>query len=145
MLHEAAFWRGRSDVPSVDEALQRPDLARYVERWGRAGDRGLFARISRAAVGAVRVRLFSGADHGYGYVDDRTPELSIAVARDHRGCGIGRSLLAAMLTQARLDGVARISLSVESDNPASSLHENLGFVPVGTVDDTLTMVRAVRR
>lgn len=144
MLYEAAFWRNRPAAPPRDEALQQPGLARYVDAWGRPGDRGLVARISGAPAGAVWVRLFSEDEPGYGYVDDRTPELSIAVAQDHRGCGIGRCLMAAMLAQAHLDGVERISLSVETDNPARSLYDDLGFVPAGTLDGAVTMIRPLR-
>jgi ribosomal protein S18 acetylase RimI-like enzyme len=143
MLHEAAFWRGLVDAPPVDEALRRRDLARYVDDWGRPGDRGLVARVSGVRAGAVWVRLFRADDHGFGFVDERTPELSIAVAEDHRGCGIGRCLMAAMLAQACLDGVDRVSLSVKADNPALSLHDSLGFAPAGTVGNAVTMVRSV--
>lgn len=144
MLYEAAFWRGKLAAPPLDEALRQPDLARYVDDWGRPGDRGVVARISGAPAGAVWVRLFSEDDHGYGYVDDRTPELSIAVAEEHRGCGIGRCLMAGILAQAHLDSVDRISLSVERDNPAMSLYDNLGFVPAGTLGNAVTMVRTVQ-
>lgn len=143
MLYEAAFWRGTLDAPPADQALQQPALARYVDDWGRPGDRGLVARISEVPAGAVWVRLFNDDDHGYGYVDDRTPELSIAVAEDHRGCGIGRCLMAAMLVQAHLDGVDRVSLSVETDNPALSLYDSLGFAPAETVGNAVTMIRNV--
>lgn len=143
MLYAAAFWRQESGGSPVDEALRKPDLARYVESWGRPGDRGLVAHVSGTPAGAAWVRLFNDEDHGYGYVDDRTPELSVAVAEDHRGCGIGRCLVIAMLTQARLDGATRVSLSVEPDNPARSLYESLGFERVDTVDGALTMVRKI--
>lgn len=141
MVYEAAFWRGESGDPSVDEALGKPDLARYVEDWGRPGDRGLVARVGGASMGAVWVRLFDDQEHGYGYIDDQTPELSIGVVEEHRGRGIGRCLLTAMFAQARLDGFAGLSLSVEADNPARSLYEGLGFMPVDTADGALTMAR----
>lgn len=76
-------------------------------------------------------------------MDDGTPELSVAEAEEHRGCGIGRCLVTAILTQARLDRIAQVSLSVEPDNPARSLYESLGFKRVDTSDGALTMVRKV--
>jgi ribosomal protein S18 acetylase RimI-like enzyme len=139
MLLEAAFWRDTAEAPPVDEALQQPDLAVYIAGWGRPGDAGLVARVGGSPAGAVWVRHYHDDEHGYGYIDELTPELSIAVARDHRGCGIGRCLLTAMLVELRLQVVAQVSLSVEDDNPASLLYQRLGFVPRATADGATTM------
>ncbi len=141
MLYEAAFWRGVSDAPPFDDALRQSGLDLYLERWGRPGDAGLVARVGGAPAGAVWVRRFSDDHHGYGYVDERTPELSIAVASDRRGCGIGRSLVTAMLAELRLQAVGQVSLSVENDNPALALYETLGFVPREAADGATTMLR----
>jgi hypothetical protein len=54
--------------------------------------------------------------------------------------GIGRCLLAAILAQARLDEVAQISLSVETDNPARRLYEPFGFRDLESVDGAVTMI-----
>lgn len=143
MLRAAAFWRDASTAPPVDEVLEQPDLAVYVEGWGRTGDAGLIARSDGVRVGAIWVRRFGDGAHGYGYLDAATPELSIAVAEGHRGCGIGHRLLAAMLDELRLRGVAQVSLSVEDDNPARTLYQRLGFVPVLAGDGATTMVRAL--
>lgn len=131
---------GAESLAALGEALRNADLARYVDGWGRPGDGGLVARVSGTPVGAAWVRLFNDEDHRYGYVDDRTPELSVAVAEEHRGRGIGRCLVTAMLTQVRLDGFTRVSLSVEPDNPARSLYESVGFRGVDTDGGALTMV-----
>lgn len=93
--------------------------------------------------GAVWVRRFNDDDHGYGYVDDRTPELSVAVVAEHRGHGIGRCLIAAMLVQIRLQGTRQVSLSVEIDNPARQLYESLGFTPTTATGGAVTMVRSL--
>lgn len=144
MLYEAAFWRSTSNAPPLNEALRQPELAGYVDGWGRHGDQGLIARIETTPVGAVWIRRFTDDDHGYGYLDEDTPELSIAVETDQRGIGIGRCLGTAMLTQARLNGITRISLSVENDNPARSLYDDLGFMPVAAVGGSVTMARSLR-
>lgn len=140
MLYEAAFWRAASDRPPLDAALREPGLARYVEGWGRPGDDGLVARIDGRPVGAVWVRRFDDETHGYGYLDERTPELSIAVTEEHRGRGIGRCLVAAMLVQLRLLGHHQVSLSVEIDNPARQLYESLGFTSRQSTEGAVTMV-----
>ncbi|MCC5947317.1 MAG: GNAT family N-acetyltransferase [Nitriliruptoraceae bacterium] len=141
MLHEAAFWRDTAEVAAIDDALREPGLARYVEGWGRPGDAGLVARRGDTPVGAVWVRRFPADAHGYGFVDERTPELSIAVSPGHRRLGTGRCLLDAMLVQLRWSGVAQVSLSVEDDNPALRLYEQAGFAVRDAADGARTMVR----
>lgn len=143
MLFEAAFWRDPARAPSLTSALAGPELAHYVDGWGRDGDVGFVARVGREAAGAVWTRLFTPDVPGYGYVDDVTPELSIGVRQDFRGRGIGSCLLTAMLAQARLDGRARVSLSVEVDNPALALYQRVGFDVVGKVAGAVTMVRVL--
>ncbi len=143
MLYEAAFWRAPSAAPPMREALNQPGLAVYLEGWGRPGDTGVIARIGEEPAGAVWVRHFNADDHGYGYVDELTPELSIAVVEDHRGFGIGRCLMTAMLVELRRRSVARVSLSVENDNPAHLLYESMGFVPLRAVDGSTTMTRTL--
>jgi len=75
------------DDPSArpEHLLSIPSLARYVVAFGRAGDLGLIAEGTRGPVGAAWVRLLAGDDRGYGWVDDETPELAIAVAPELRG------------------------------------------------------------
>lgn len=144
MLYEAACWRPSGPRPPVDEVLGRPEIKIYRADWGRPGDRGMLAEVGGRPVGATWYRTFTADRHGYGFVDERTPELTIAVAESHRRLGIGRVLLSALLVQARLDGVPAISLSVEHDNPARGLYEAFGFTPVGEVEGAATMRLVLR-
>jgi ribosomal protein S18 acetylase RimI-like enzyme len=141
MLVEAASWRPGATKLSVAEVAANPKLARYVEGWGRKGDRGLIAEADGAAVGATWWRLFSQDDHGYGFIEPSIPELSIAVAEEMRGRGVGTALLEALIDKARQDGLPALSLSVEADNAALRLYERLGFTRVACVDDAWTMRR----
>ena len=140
MLYEAAFWRGTVDSPPIDEALSLPSLSIYLDGWGRPGDDGLVAKMGDEPAGAVWVRRFPDDAHGYGYVD----ELSIAVASDHRGRGIGRCLMTAILAELRLQAIAQVSLSVEVDNPARRLYQSLGFVTWKAADGASTMRRTLQ-
>ena len=65
-------------LPSRD-VLQTPDLAKYVQDWGRTSDRRVITFDAQTPVGAAWYRLFNADNPGYGYVDDRTPELAIAI------------------------------------------------------------------
>ena len=57
---------------------------------------------------------------GFGFVDEGTPELTIAVVPSHRGHGTGAELLEALLERARAEGYTRVSLSAEPDRRAST-------------------------
>ncbi|MGD1859010.1 MAG: GNAT family N-acetyltransferase [Leptolyngbyaceae cyanobacterium] len=112
------------------EALQHPLLARYAVGWGRPGDVGYGAWQAATPIGAAWLRLWSGDNKGFGYIDDDIPELSIGVAPDYRGQGVGTRLLNELLADAK-GRFSAVSLSVRGDNPAVHLYSRVGFVPVG--------------
>jgi len=91
-------------------------------------------------VGAAWARLLTGDDRGYGYVDDATAELSIAVLPAYRGRRIGTRLLERLLDAARERG-QDLCLSVQADNAARRLYERMGFVTLAEEGGALTMVR----
>lgn len=132
MLRHAYFWR--MSAPPDD----LPD-ARYVEAWGRPGDTAMIAIDDFQPVGAAWYRLFRRERPGYGFLDERTPELAIAVVPSRRGRGFGRELLEALMAQARKDGFEALSLSVDRENPAVQLYEQFGFRKVADEDGSCTM------
>ena len=134
MLRHAYYWR----VESVTESGE-PPVQRYVERWGRPGDTALIAIHDFQRVGAAWYRLFTDDNRGYGFVDEETPELSIAIVPNKRGTGLGSELLDALLDRARADGYDAITLSVEKDSPAVGLYERHGFERLGEDDGGVTM------
>lgn len=141
MLRVAASWRGAPAMDgAADAPMGDPELAVYLEDWGRRGDRGYVAEVDGRPVGAAWTRLFTGANHGYGFVDEDTPELSVAVLRPHRGRGVGTALVTAALAQGVRASLDAVSLSVEPDNPAVRLYERAGFRKVGEVGGSWTMV-----
>lgn len=140
MLYQAIYVL-EGELPPSREIVYEPDLARYVQDWGRAGDCGFLAidPTTGQCIGAVWLRLFTGANKGYGYIDNDTPELSIAIAPEYRGQGIGTQLLDHLF--ASKCGQSTVSLSVSADNSARRLYERFGFAVVSEIDGSITMKR----
>ena len=134
MLRHAYYWRW------ADPELEDLPVGRYVERWGRPGDTAVVLIERFRPVGAAWYRLFETSAPGYGFVDEQTPELTIAVVPSCRGKGYGAELLEALLDRARADGYGQISLSVESDSPAVKLYERHGFETVAHRGEASVMV-----
>ena len=130
--------------PPLEEALEDPELARYVESFGRQGDLGLVAEEAGEPVGAAWWRLFPSEAPGYGFIDEATPEVSVAVRAEHRGRGVGTVLLRALVGEARDRGIGRLSLSVARDNPAVSLYQRIGFRSCSSDGSVTTMVIDLR-
>jgi ribosomal protein S18 acetylase RimI-like enzyme len=125
--------------------VDSPPLALYFLGWGRPGDVG-FVAINNAypqSIGAAWVRLFTSRDQGYGYIDDETPELTIAVLPGFRGQGIGTYLLKKLIESSGPQFRA-LSLSVSEDNAAIHLYHRLGFVVVKQQGPSLTMKLLLR-
>lgn len=127
--------------PSKYEILKNPDIAKYVKEWGRSEDKGFIAVDSKkgVSIGCAWFRLFNSANKGYGYINDTTPELSIAVLPEYRNQGIGNQLIICLLEAAKVSGYAAISLSVDPHNPAVRLYQRLGFKQVGISGTSWTM------
>lgn len=140
MLYEAARWNPDWPRESMEEVLDDPTLRRYHESWGRPGDGGMIAELDGEPVGAAWYRLFTEDEPGYGYVDEKTPELSIAVAPLHRRKGIGGTLLRAAMVHAREEGYQTLSLSVAVHNRSRMMYQRVGFEKVGESGESWTML-----
>jgi ribosomal protein S18 acetylase RimI-like enzyme len=124
-----------------------PHLAHYVTGWPRPGDFGVVAfdvetsssGATMDAIGASWCRQFLASDPGYGYIADDIPELTIGVAPAHRGQGVGRALLTALIEEAQARGLRAISLSVEDGNQGRALYDRAGFVVTGRNGNSDTM------
>ena len=137
MLRHAYYWRSPEELERGVHAMN------YVENWGRPGDAAVIALDRGFPVGAAWYRLFKENRRGYGFVDETTPELSIAVVPSRRGHGIGGELMTALLDHARSEGYETISLSVAKDSPSIRLYARYGFARVDERDGAVTMRAAL--
>ncbi|MCP2292579.1 GNAT family N-acetyltransferase [Nocardia amikacinitolerans] len=127
MLYEASH--AADQGLTVADLATIPALARYVAKWGLDGDLGVIGGPAESPSGAAWLRLLTGADAGYGYVDDTTPELAIAVAPRARGTGLGTAMLERLVADAA-GRYPAVSLSVREENPARRLYQRMGFADV---------------
>ena len=97
MLAHAYAWRVNAFEAEIP-------LSRYVDNWGRPGDLAVIAHETGNRVGAAWLRVFRQSEPGYGFVDENTPELSIAVVPSRRRHGLGQELMDALLAAARAAG-----------------------------------------
>lgn len=130
--------------PPPRQVVQDPALRKYYADFGRFGDIGVAAVTEiDQPVAATWLRLLTGEQPGYGYVDDATPELTIATLPEYRGKGIGTRLLEALFAEASKQYSA-ISLSVWPANPAYQLYLRLGFLVVKENENDVVMVKRLK-
>lgn len=124
----------KEGATSSEAARNNPHVRKYAEGWGRHGDTGVIAYNAESSIslGAAWLRLFAGDPSHYGYYDDRTPELAIAVQPEWAGKGVGSALLSALIEQVEHE-VPAIVLTVRNENPAKRLYEKFGFQVIGEV------------
>ncbi len=139
MLYQAIYIPEGAQSPPRD-VIQSPELNRYVDGWGRPGDDGFMALLGEKPVGAVWIRLLIGENPGYGYIDEETPELSIAVLPEYRGQGVGKALMSFLFNEIRGHHPA-VCLSVSVENPACRLYRRLGFEEVQNDGASIKMVK----
>ncbi|MBA3884071.1 MAG: GNAT family N-acetyltransferase [Chthoniobacterales bacterium] len=114
------------------EVLQRPEIAKYAEGWGREGDRGFVIHDARdqQLLGAVWCR---------GSTAGETPELAFVVTSGQRKRGIGAALLTQWVRSNPQQ--SKISLRVRANSPAVRLYERFGFKVVHESETAVTMRR----
>lgn len=131
----AADWNPAT-AKGVDHWMADVTLRKYLGTWRDGSDFGFVAESGSQPIGAVWMRYFTATDDSYGFVDERTPELTLGVREGYRGKGVGRALLQA----AQRSAPGRLSLSVEDGNSAVRLYQSMGFEPVGRVGNSTTML-----
>ncbi|MDL4842346.1 GNAT family N-acetyltransferase [Aquibacillus rhizosphaerae] len=145
MIYEAIYIP--ENKPSKQELLNSPHIKIYYDGWGRTGDRALIAfNDDNDPVGAAWYRLFSENQKGYGYIDDKTPELGIALCNEARGMGIGTILMERLFESGFRDGYNSLSLSLSVDpnnRQALNLYKKLGFKKYDSSGTSWTMTISI--
>ncbi len=140
MLFEAIFIPPGVEKPPKN-IIYRPELYRYVDGFGRSGDVCLVAESGGKLIAAIWTRLFTADNKGYGFVDERTPELSMAVAAGHRNKGTGTKMLTELTKSLMAVDCKKVSLSVDIRNPAYRLYQRMGFLEVQVDGNSAILVR----
>ena len=139
LLLEAVNWSPDRTQLTLEQLQDNDALLRYVEEWPRDDDAGVMAEDDDRVVGAAWFRRFARDRPGFGFIDELTPEVSVAVTPGSRGRGVGSQLLATLIEIGRERGFERLSLSVDSRNPAVRLYRRLGFVVAVDENGSYTM------
>jgi ribosomal protein S18 acetylase RimI-like enzyme len=136
MLYQAIFVADKKIV-LAREIIEQPDLIKYIQDFGKTGDFCLVAEQYGKLLGAIWIRFIKG----YGFVDNETPELSIAVLNGHRGNGIGKQLLTVMIDKLKDRQLKRVSLSVDRENFAYGFYKKHGFVDYLASEKSIIMTK----
>lgn len=111
--------------PNAAAARAIPVVAEHLVGWRRPTDFGFVAEIDGRAIGAAWARQLGVAGNPF-YLNDRTPEISLAVRPGARGGGVGTALMWALIDAARSRNLG-LCLNVRETNPARRLYQRLGF------------------
>ena len=122
--------RSLKDAPDAFGSTFEETISRPFESWHQQlQDLPTFvAVIEESDVGMVRIAPDQANRDGIVWL------ISMWVAPESRGQGVGEALIEAIVTQARAQGHSRILLDVGDHNaPAIGLYARMGFVPTGEV------------
>jgi ribosomal protein S18 acetylase RimI-like enzyme len=142
-LYEAIYVHEGDAIPDKT-IIFYPELYSYVKDFGREHDLGFIIEANHKPVGAIWTRLFSEEQRGYGFVDNKTPELSMAIYSDFRNQGFGRQLLEKMFLKLKDSGYKQVSLSVDKRNFAYQLYQKMGFQEHQMEGNTVVMVKDLK-
>ena len=143
MLYVALFVpKGQAKFPK--SIIYRPEIYKYIRDWNQNKfDIAIVAASENELIGAVWGRRFEEENKGYGFVDAKTPEISMAIQSEFRSCGIGTKLLQQIELAYLEIGIKQLSLSVDKRNRAKGLYERSGFAFYEDVGTAVTMLKKI--
>lgn len=140
MLYEAIYIPVGSEKPPKS-IVSSPHFLKYCDNFGQKNDCAYGLIDENNLVGVAWTRIFSEAEASYGFVDEETPELSIAIKEKYRNRGFGGLMLEKLFEKLFSEGFEQISLSVDKRNPAVSLYLRKGFEIVAEKGTAFTMLK----
>lgn len=140
MLYEAIYFSDENQK-SPKSIVYEPHLSKYVDNFGRRGDVAFVLIVEDKLVGAIWARLFSATDKSYGFVDEKTPEFSMAIKKAYRNKSFGKQLMAKLFEKLKTDGFEKVSLSVDKRNRAVNLYRRCGFETIFEAGTAYTMLK----
>ena len=145
MLYEALFVPpGQPKFPK--SIIENPDINKYIINWNeREDDLAIVGTLNDELVGAIWGRKFKEENKGYGFVDENTPEISMAVKAEFRNQGIGTNLLNQIEKEFIEIGITKLSLSVNKQNPAKKLYERCGYKVFEEQETAITMIKEFKK
>ena len=143
MLYEAIYQPDEENlIPR--EVIKIPEVYAYIDKFGqKKGDHCFVAEINGEIIGATWTRIIADKIKGYGYIDNQTPEFAISLFKEYREMGIGTQLMYAMIEHLQKSGYKQASLSVQKENYAVRLYENIGFKILKENDSDYLMLLAI--
>ena len=132
-----------TDIPvTIDEIMSIMETAfdpYYGEAWNRRQIEDALSMPHTHAllideVGSRLTYPSAGSAAGFAmsrHAADEEELLLLAVRPEHRGNGLGKSLIEHLFAAARSRSVARVFLEMRRDNPAESVYRTTGFEAIG--------------
>ena len=140
-----ALYVPEGQPPFLKSILDNPDISKYIDHWGTlSNDLALVAVFNDELIGAIWGRTFSSSKAGFGFIDENTPEICMAVKEKFRNQGIGTKLIDEISKIYFSKGIKSISLSVDKQNKAKLLYLRKGFIIVEDKDADFTMKKILR-
>jgi len=133
-------------IPFPKSIIDEPKLYKYIENYGnKPGDLAVIAIKDTTIIGMIWGRINGADNKGWGFIDDKTPEIGIAVLPEYRNLGIGTKLLNQLFEAYSQEGYQNISLSVDKRNPSFNLYQRNGFMIVRDEDDSYVMKKELKK
>lgn len=105
-------------------------------------DMGLYALVNSEIAGAIWSRELQKKDNAEGFIDEKTPVLSMAVLPKFRDKGIGSFMIEQFLQEA---GALYEQVSVLPDSKAISFYEKFGFIAVNETKSSIMLKKLEKK